>query len=243
MLPSFMPKYKLIIFDLDNTLEEWIPEEKTVEEEISHMINKRHPEISPEEFQKVFDKVKMAHVRIRQEPYNLGRAPWFEETFRQLGIENEHIPFYVKTYWEKILSLVRLFHGTEEVLTELRKKYKLVIFSDSDGNRNIKMERIEKLGLKKYFDKIYTSDDARVNKPHRVGFKMIAHEMGVRYEECIMVGDNPIADHKGSSMLGMLNIWQKQGVPDEHSNKHYDYIDHEINDIKELPSLLEKIDP
>jgi putative hydrolase of the HAD superfamily len=59
---------------------------------------------------------------------------------------------------------------------------------------------------------VYTSDLPR-SKPHPSVFLQAASRLGVRPEECVMVGDNMAADVVGGLQSGMLAVWKRNDGP------------------------------
>lgn len=48
-------------------------------------------------------------------------------------------------------------------------------------------------------------------KPHISAFQRILKALGLRAEECLFVGDNPLTDIKGANNAGMYSVWIKRG--------------------------------
>jgi HAD superfamily hydrolase (TIGR01509 family) len=229
----------LLIFDFDNTLEEFAPFEETVETDIFKKLGAKHL-VDPLKMKQVFDGIKLAYAHPRAEPRDHGRNVWFSETFHVFHIE-EPVHEWVQYYWEQIFSLVRVWPGTYQILEELKNEHTLCILSDSDGDLQTKLSRIEQLGLTKYFDTIFTSDMAGHNKPHPRMFLQVLEHYKVAAEECVMIGDTPNIDLSTAKELGMHTIWQKQCFGKNQPHTHYEYVDYEIERITEVPYAIEQI--
>jgi HAD superfamily hydrolase (TIGR01509 family) len=229
----------LLIFDFDNTLEEFTPFEEAVENDIFQKLGSKHL-IDPAKMKAVFDSVKSAYAHPRAEPNDYGRHVWFSQTFHIFHI-HEPVQEWVKYYWDQIFSLVRVYPGVYEVLQTLKEQHTLCILSDSDGDVQIKLQRIEQLGLTKYFDTIYTSDTAGHNKPHPRTFLQVLEHYKVAAEDCVMIGDSPHIDLVTAKELGMTTVWQRQACSKLQRTKHYEYVDYEIDAITELSSVIQQI--
>lgn len=230
---------KAIIFDLDNTLEEWLPFEDEVEELFSERLAEKYG-LEAQKFKHVFDQIKVSYLHSRSLPQDYGRDMWFSETLAHFGIYDEDINSLVEQYWEELLAKVRLFPETTAVLEELAQEYRLAILSDSDGERYWKEQRIKRLGIEEYFDEILTSDDIGANKPHPRCFVETAKRLGVHPSECVMVGDHPEVDLVSAKELGMTTVWTREGLDEEHRAKEYAYTDFVIDSISEVPGVVKK---
>lgn len=231
----------LLIFDFDNTLEEFIPFEEAVESDIFEQLSQKHL-IDPVKMRQIFDDIKVAYANPHAGPEDFGRDAWFRETFKILHID-EPVDYWVKYYWEQMFSMVRVFPGVFTTLDTLQEHHTMCILSDSDGSHEIKLARIEQLGLLKYFDHIFTSDLVGRNKPHPKMFLQVLEHYKVAAEQCVMIGDHPEVDLVTAKELGMHTVWQKQGVAKYFGGKSYEYVDYEIDSIDELThiiSMLEK---
>lgn len=235
-----MSKQLLLIFDFDNTLEEFMPYEIAVENDIFQKLGSKYF-LDPAKMRDVFDGIKVSYANPRALPTDYGRPVWFRETFKVFHID-ESIEEWVRYYWEQIFSLVRVFPGVYQVLDELKETHTLCILSDSDGDYKIKLQRIEQLGLTKYFDRIFTSDTAGHNKPHPRMFLQVLEHYGLAAEDCVMIGDAPHIDHVTAKELGMHTVWQKQCFGRNPPAAHPEYVDYEIDAITELPEAVAAIE-
>lgn len=230
----------LLIFDFDNTLEEFIPYEEAVESAIFEQLSQKHL-IDAVKMRQVFDDIKLAYANPHAGPADFAREPWFRETFKILHI-NEPIEPWVNYYWDQMFSLIRIFPGVYATLDALREHHTLCILSDSDGKPELKQQRIEQLGLTKYFDHVFTSDTVGRNKPHPKMFLQVLDHYKVAAEECVMIGDHPEVDLVTAKEFGMHTVWQKQGVAKIYGSKTFDYADYEIDHISELSHVIHLIE-
>lgn len=229
----------VLIFDFDNTLEEFAPYEELVERDICTRIAEKYL-LDPEKVRTVFDEIKIAYANPRAIPNDYGRHVWFADLFHMFHI-NEPVDEWVREYWGQLFGLVRVFPGTYQVLDDLKEHYTLCILSDSDGDIIIKRRRIEHLGLTKYFDHIFTSDKVGHNKPHPRMFLQVLEHYKVAAEDCIMIGDNPRVDLATAKELGIHTIWQRQALNSITRAQEPEYIDAEIDEITELPDIIYRL--
>ena len=231
-------KIKNIVFDFDDTLEIWHENEEKADDVICRHIAK--DESTYNKLRRAFSEAKGKYIRKRWAPKFYGRDVWLREAMRSIGISatRQRIDYAVKEYWKSIDSSISLYPGTEEVLERLSENYNLYMLSDSDGYRSLKMRRIKKLGIGRYFKGIYTSDDTGYNKPHTQCYKWLLDKTGIDPHETASVGDHPEADLIRSKEIGMSTVLLKQGP---YAETEKNYVDFYLSSIRELPSLLERI--
>lgn len=237
-------KLRLICFDLDNTLCDFDSSQTETEVYISDILSKKTGRKNID-ILRAFNEVKKEHIHHDSDPKKYSRRLWIEETLQKLDfIKNKNMQIDAKKledeYWNYLDSRIKLFPNTLSTLCylhSLRKKYKIVCITDSDGEKNIKNERIKALGLNKYFDYIITSDDTGKNKPAIENWEYIAHLSKFNAEECMMVGDHPDVDLINAKKLGFVTVWTKEHIP---TDIHFKFVDYEIRDISEVLKILEK---
>lgn len=231
---------KAIIFDFDNTLEEWLPFEDEVEEHISGELAEKYG-IDAKAFKDIFDRIKVTYLHSHSLPQDYGRDMWFSEALANFGVYNADLNPIINHYWELITERIRVFPGTHQTLELLKKQgYRLGMLSDSDGDRYWKDMRIKKLDVAQYFDVILTSDDIGANKPHPRCFLEVCKQLHVRPEETIMVGDNPPKDLPTAYELGMYTVWQREGVPKNQKDHVMPYMNAIIDSIEEVPRVAQE---
>ncbi len=235
-------KLKNILFDFDNTLEEWQQHEDAGDLYLAKIASaKFKSEIPFSKFARQFRDSKAKFILVKSKPKYYGREFWLRDCLDVLGItySKKDIDELVSQYWDFIIKRIKLFPGTKSVLSRLSKKYNLYLLSDSDGNRPVKERRLEKLDVKKYFKLISTSDDTGYNKPHRLCYERFLEFAGINPHETISVGDHPETDLITSKKLGMTTVWVKKG--EYAAKKSYGYVDFEIDEITELPNIIKQI--
>jgi YjjG family noncanonical pyrimidine nucleotidase len=99
--------------------------------------------------------------------------------------------------------------GAIELLTFLKDKVRLGIITN--GFIQLQQARLERTGLKDYFDLLVVSEEVGVAKPHKAIFDHTLALMGnpIR-EQVLMVGDNPDSDILGGINAGLRTCWLNQ---------------------------------
>lgn len=230
---------KAVVFDFDNTVEEWLPFEDEVENHLSREVAQKYG-LEPVSFKKEFDRIKIDYLKSHSFPQDYGRDTWFSETLAHFGVYDVNVVPIVEHYWNLLVELVQPFPETHETLQKLIDAgYTLAMLSDGDGVvRAYKDRRIKKLGIEDYFSVILTSDELGVNKPNPRLFLEVSSRLGAAPNECIMVGDNPPKDLLSAKELGFVTVWQKQGITARARKLSFTYVDYEVETISEVFSLV-----
>jgi putative hydrolase of the HAD superfamily len=231
---------KLICFDLDNTLYDYGTAEAETEVHMAVMISEKNKRYDTRAIMKKFSEIKKSHMHHDLDPEMFSRKLWFSELLEDIGFKGD-ISLMSKRleykYWSFLVQKIILFPNTIKTLDLLKQKYKLACITDSDGERDIKINRIKNIGLDTYFDYTITTDDTGKNKPSIENWEYLLKLSGLKAEECMMVGDHPDVDLVNAKKLGFVTVWTKEHI---HIDIHLRYVMHEINDIKELLDVLKK---
>ena len=183
---------KLIIFDFDNTL---VNTRDATIKALKYIYKRINPKISFKKFLEICNKF--------EKNYNFKRREWFYYFTKNWKKAKE----LEKIYWKIVMKNTKVFNGVKETLKKLKRKYKIVLLTLTDGKRGIKMKRIKKLRLDKYFDKIYIGmENVREYKPKISAFKRILKDFKVKPKEVIMVGDSYERDILPAKKLKIFTI-------------------------------------
>ena len=222
---------KAVIFDLDNTLVDFIAMKhaairaaivamidaglKIAEEEAEKKIYEIYDEEGIED-QKVFDK--FLKKELGQIDYKIHAA----------GIIG---------YRRAREAALVLYPHVQMALMELVKKgLKLAVVTDAP--RLQAWLRLCQLSLHHYFDVVITYEDTNKRKPDPEPFKKALETLNVDYHETIMVGDWVERDIVGAKQLGMKSVFARYG---DRFNINDSGADYEINDILELLDIVNKL--
>ena len=221
---------KAVIFDLDNTLVDFMRMKKqSCEAAISSMIDAGL----------VMGKDKALKILF--------------ELYDQHGIEDHYIfqRFLKKTIGKidwKILSngivayrkvkagYLETYPHTVATLLKLKERgIQLAILSDAPRDRA--WIRLAALKLTDYFEVVVTHDDTGKLKPSKRPFELVLSRLKLNPDETIMVGDWPARDIRGAKNMGIKTIYAKYGslFDGEHADADY-----EINDIMKILDIVEK---
>jgi putative hydrolase of the HAD superfamily len=142
---------------------------------------------------------------------------------------------FVPFYFETMYMTTTLKPETLEVLQTLKAEgYKLALLSNGDSFSQ--HNKIRKVGIEELFDEVVVSGDIGIDKPDRKIFDILTKRLGVRNEECMMVGDVFSSDILGAYNAGVLPVWI---VTDPEKPAKY-YTGYRISDLRELYAILKK---
>ncbi len=133
--------------------------------------------------------------------------------------------------WNKSWMLAQPYEETREMLEELKKKYRLILVSNTD---NISVSRVlEKFKLETFFERKFLSFELGKLKTDRSFFDFILDECKLAIEDCVMIGDSLPSDIMPAKKIGM------KAVLVDRKNKR-DFSPKIIN-LRELEPVMEQV--
>ena len=135
-------------------------------------------------------------------------------------------------------DVLNVIKNVKEILTDLKKDFKLGVISNFYGNLEAALEG---LGLLKYFDIIVDSTIAGIAKPDPGIFKLAIEKLNLLPNNTVVVGDSYERDIKPAKMLKCGTIWldvSSWARPEE--TNAADFI---IKDIMEIKGIIFKLFP
>ncbi len=133
-------------------------------------------------------------------------------------------------------ALVPYPHVTMTLVELLGKGIRLAVVSDAPAREA--WLRLCYLNFHHLFQVVVTFDDTGERKPSPAPFRRALERLEVKPEETLMVGDWPERDMIGAGNLGIRTVFAKYGNTFGTVETHADY---EIDDIKELPGIVETL--
>ena len=142
-----------------------------------------------------------------------------------------------KIYEYELGSHYFYLEGAEELLENIYQRYDLYI--TTNGITAVQSRRIADSGIAKYFKDIFISQEIGYNKPQKEYFDSIFKTIdGFKKEEAIIIGDSLSSDILGGINAGIKTCrYNPKGLP----NAENIIPDYEIQNLSELPSLLEAL--
>ena len=146
---------------------------------------------------------------VTTDPSSTDASRWqrfFEFFLNDLNAPIDHAEF-IETVLRPRHAEVNLWNyvlpGTDEVLRELKKEYRLALISNSDGRAGAKAAQY---GLREYLEIVVDSHAVGVEKPDPRIFQITCGRMGVAPSNCVYVGDIYSIDVVGPRAAGILPI-------------------------------------
>jgi len=222
---------KLVIFDAGDVLYKGSKKEM-VREVVSRFLAKHGVKdlekalrIGEEVWLRVEKLVKVGKMSLRE-----AHEKWIEA----LGLNRKLVNEWSEI--EKSEIRFKLFKRTpyvNETLKVLKRKYRLAILSDTILSKEEMVQKLHALKIDyKLFDEIFTSHDIGYEKPHREAYLTVLRHFKVEPKEAVFVG-HAVDEIEGAKKTGLLTI-----VFNDRNTKG----DYFIEQLKELPEILNKID-
>ena len=108
-------------------------------------------------------------------------------------------------YLSEMPKQLKLVPGARIVLDYLHHKYRMAIITN--GFKEVQVDKLIQSGLKKYFDKVFISEEVGAQKPHKKIFEHAVKSMNAPKKKSLMIGDSWEADIIGARMFGMDQVY------------------------------------
>lgn len=221
---------KAVIFDLDNTLVDFMSMKRQAIEAAIHSMIDAGLRLSPEE------------VRERIDTIYQERGIEFQNVFDQLlydvfqKVDYKILSAGIIAYRRaREAALVPYPHVNLTLVALLKRGLKLAVVSDAPAREA--WLRLCSLNFHHLFDCVVTFGDTGERKPHPAPFRRALELLSVAPHEALMVGDWPERDMVGAAMVGITTVFARYGdtFGTVSSNARY-----ELNDISELLQVIDR---
>ena len=229
-------KYQHLIFDLDRTLWDFESNARKALNEIYKKYHLKDRGIDDfDDFEKKYKEINEVcwndyrNGKLKKE---ILRNLRFELTLKAYGIDDQKTILDISEFYlYKSPRLTKVIDGAHDILDYLSGSYQLHILTN--GFVEVQGIKMEKSGLKPYFDKVVASEFAGAKKPHALAFEFTLAQINTKADKCLMIGDDPISDIKGAHDFGIDSVYFN---PDNNSpSAHATYT---IKKLKELKNIL-----
>lgn len=234
-MPADLSKVKAIMFDLDNTLVDFMRMKwRAIDSACDAMIDSGLPLTKSAAIKKV-DEI---YTKLGIEYHNV-----FDELLKEtMGkIDPKILAVGVVSYRRVEESYLRPYPNTISTLTELiRRGYRLGIISDAPVFQV--WSRLAAMSLHHYFEFAITFDDTKIKKPGKLPFRSAIKKLRLRPYELLMIGDDPRKDVAGAKNMGIPAVLAGYGCRIKVDKRKQEQVpDYKIANIKELLQLLPRI--
>lgn len=207
---------KAIIFDLDNTLFDFMQMKKlSIKAAINAMIDSGLP-LDFEKAEKTIDDIYKKEGMEYQQVFDV----FLNQTMKQ--IDHKILAAGIVAYRRAREASLIPYPYVYSTLNYLMKKgIKLGILSDAP--RKEAWLRLAYMNFHHIFDDVVTFEDTGKSKPDPTPFKQILNNLGVEPKEALMVGDWVERDIIGASQIGMKTAFAKYGDVFKTENHNADF--------------------
>lgn len=228
-------KYKHLFFDIDRTLWDYETNAAEILNELFYKYSLNETSINVDDFVKEFNRCN----DLMWKKYNRGmikketlRDRRFYMTLRKFKIKDKNLALKLsKEYIEKSPDKTNLFPEVTETLEYLKKHYRLHIITN--GFDEVQFKKLKNCGIKDFFEKVVTSDNAGYTKPDVRIFQYAITSVNAKKTESLMIGDNWEIDILGAKAYGIDQVYFNPV-----RKKHKDKATFEITGIGELKGIL-----
>lgn len=215
-----MPPIKLLIFDLDGTLIDSLPDLTDAANQVR--LHFKLPLLSPEEVRKLVGQGARSLVS------------------RALPIASpaqieEGLKIFLDYNLAHITDKTRVYPGVPETLEALqRQELRLCVLS----NKNVALcrEVLARLGIDKYFPTVMGADSMPYRKPSPEPVIALLKEFGVAARESAMVGDS-INDISAGGGAGVITVGCSYGYGDSSELSGAEFVVPDFTSLLALPIL------
>ena len=191
---------KYVFLDIDDTLLDFHKAEaEALKKTLCHLniepteaTISRYSEINKAQW-KLLEQGKLTRAEVKFRRFQL--------LFDELGVA--HDAEYARKYYEETLSHGHYFMpGAEKLLDQLFGAYELYVVSN--GTTAVQNGRMDSAGIKRYFHKIFLSEEIGADKPNPVFFERCFAEIPhLEKEYAIILGDSLSSDIQGGINAGI----------------------------------------
>ena len=237
-----MKKYKVIIFDADHTVIDYLEDEKAVLRELLPTLGIQPTEETVTECDDISNETWAAaglnHVHLPhiQENYHTLYVTHTEDMFKNLFARypSDANPKETGLRFLKMLERPSIpCEGAVELLKKLHREYVICIATNAVSS----IQRPRLVTLAEWIDHVYISEEVGFVKPMPQFFARILEDLGVTADECLMVGDSLSSDVAGANNSDIDSCWLNRKGRVSKNGVEPTY---EIHSLAELTAILEK---
>lgn len=221
---------KAIIFDLDNTLVDFMTLKRAAVDAASNAMIDAGLDLT---FDNIKDRINGIYDAEGME-YQMVFDHLLKEVLGK--VDYKIMSAGIVAYRKAREAALKPYPGVLPAMIELMKMgLKLAVVSDAPSKEA--WLRLSYINFQHFFDVVITYDETRERKPSPVPFNMALEELGIKAEECLMIGDWAERDMVGAKAVGMKTVFARYGDTFNTENPESDY---DINSISELIEIVKK---
>jgi YjjG family noncanonical pyrimidine nucleotidase len=196
-----MRRYRLLIFDIDDTLVDFGASQHAA---LADIRSSHYPQAAPDSFARIYTEVNHAlwaefvSGGITQEEIRRRR---FTETAHRLGLPVPDWRAIGDAYEDALAAHAQLFDGALAILESLAPRYRLAAITN--GLTRVQRPKAQRTGIDRYLDPYLISEHEGVAKPSAEIFRRCLERTGIAASEALMIGDSWESDGRGAATAGM----------------------------------------
>ncbi len=215
--------YKNFIFDLYGTLvdintNEW---KHSLWKNMAMIYSLGGAQYTAKELKKAYyDYFAEEIANIPKEKYTTNSEPQIEKVFARMYTEKgvecsaETATYTGRVFRALSIKYIRLYDGVQELFTAIRE-HDGKIYLLSNAQRIFTEPEIRMTGIYDDFDYVMISSDEGCAKPDRMFYQRLLDKFGLDPKESIMIGNDYIADIKGSYEAGIDSLYLHTNISPE----------------------------
>ncbi|ELI5409851.1 HAD-IA family hydrolase [Vibrio parahaemolyticus] len=206
---------KAIFFDMDETLCGTSQADKAAGQKFAAWIQQTYPQVSdPQAFlqrylQGVYKKLNTEFPQLVAllPDENAFRCGLIQTILAENGIHiDAEQAQQAQHYFDSArMGAFTFFPGIKEMLTDLRKHYKLVVITN--GPIFSQHPKLKATQMDEWVDHIIVGGEEPEEKPAASIFQKALNLVDIKPEEALHIGDSLAADIAGANNMGILSVW------------------------------------
>ncbi|WP_031414459.1 HAD family hydrolase [Vibrio parahaemolyticus] len=206
---------KAIFFDMDETLCGTSQADKAAGQKFAAWIQQTYPQVSdPQAFlqrylQGVYKKLNAEFPQLVAllPDENAFRCGLIQTILAENGIHiDAEQAQQAQHYFDSArMGAFTFFPGVKEMLTDLRKHYKLVVITN--GPIFSQHPKLKATQMDEWVDHIIVGGEEPEEKPAASIFQKALNLVDIKPEEALHIGDSLAADITGANNMGILSVW------------------------------------
>ncbi|OOQ68410.1 HAD family hydrolase [Vibrio parahaemolyticus] len=206
---------KAIFFDMDETLCGTSQADKSAGQKFAAWIQQTYPQVSdPQAFlqrylQGVYKKLNAEFPQLVAllPDENAFRCGLIQTILAENGIHiDAEQAQQAQHYFDSArMGAFTFFPGVKEMLTDLRKHYKLVVITN--GPIFSQHPKLKATQMDEWVDHIIVGGEEPEEKPAASIFQKALNLLDIKPEEALHIGDSLAADIAGANNMGILSVW------------------------------------
>lgn len=201
--------------------------------------------ISYDEFMELYTKARAdVHLMIPNAATRHNRALYFQTLVEDLKLSTDYKLVYklYHAFYQTTYANLKPFPNAIELLEWLKKTQRKVVIV-SNGSANVRLEKINSLGISNYIDFMVSSEEVGTEKPSANLFLHALHKARVSPGEAVMIGNKAPEDIYGANRLGITTILTK--ITDESwegPNKPGQEPSYTVKDLKDVIDIIQYLE-